>query len=64
MATKRKNYAKCKVWGDGITMDFEGPILGCMSSMLMAVPKEYKQKFIDHLQSEIDRAKKAEVNHG
>ena len=62
MATKRTNYAKCKVWGQDSTMNCEGSILGVMSMMLMMVPKEFQQKFLDHLQGEVtERMEKPDV---
>lgn len=49
-AKKRTNYAKCKVWGDGMTVEMEGTILGCMESMMFVAPQEFWQRYVDHLQ--------------
>jgi hypothetical protein len=66
MASKRKNYAKCKVWGENVIAEMEGSILGCMESMLLMVPSEHRQAFINHLQQKVDtlQARAQEAAHG
>lgn len=50
MATKKTNYAKVKIWGDTVSAEFDGPILGCMIMMLEMVPAEFHDRFIAELQ--------------
>lgn len=64
MAGKRKYYAKCKVWGDGVTMDVEGTIIGCMENMLMMFPADIRQQVLDVLQASKDRATQRRTEGG
>lgn len=55
MAQKRTNYARIKAWGETMSIECEGALLGCMEQMLLLMPTQSRQKAIRYLQAVVDK---------
>jgi hypothetical protein len=56
MATRKTNWAKCKVWGEAVIAEMEGPIAGCARQLMHAVPLADRPKVIALMQKDLQAA--------
>lgn len=45
--TKKENWAKCKAWGVGFSMETEGPTLGCAVQLFAMLPAEKRVEALE-----------------
>lgn len=58
---KKENWAKCKVWGVGHSMEIEGPTLGCALEVFGMLPAEKRVQALELMKQRDEKLKQLEA---
>jgi len=45
MASRKKHYAKCKVWGESVTSEMEGPVRGVAIEVFSSIESDEDREY-------------------